>query len=148
DGNAVVTGYSMNLPNGRDYYTAKYAAADGSLLWEQRYDGPVHLNDTATGVGIDGDNNVLVGGYSSNGTNDDFCILKYSGVDGLLLWEGRYNGPENGDGAMLNLRLAVCPNGNVAVTGVSVGSNRADYATVVYRDPSPEITRLQCTNGT
>jgi hypothetical protein len=33
-GNVVVTGLS---------YTAKYAAADGALLWEMRFDGPVEF---------------------------------------------------------------------------------------------------------
>ena len=36
-GNVVVTGTSNY-----DYYTAKYAAADGALLWEMRYNGPAH----------------------------------------------------------------------------------------------------------
>src|SRR5205823_3730100 len=57
-GNVAVTGYSDNStddPNNyqfdylhndatgkADYYTAKYAASDGRLLWEQRYNGPDH----------------------------------------------------------------------------------------------------------
>jgi hypothetical protein len=40
-GNVVVTGNSF-LTDYResDYYTAKYAAADGASLWEKRFSGP------------------------------------------------------------------------------------------------------------
>src|SRR5207249_4089855 len=36
-GNVVVAGYSSGSGDDSDYYTAKYAAADGALLWEKRY---------------------------------------------------------------------------------------------------------------
>ena len=39
NGNVFVTGYSFLNPQYPDYYTAKYAAADGALLWEKRYNG-------------------------------------------------------------------------------------------------------------
>src|SRR5438105_14411791 len=41
-GNAIVTGYSLNANGDADYYTVKYSAANGHLLWEQRYDSPSH----------------------------------------------------------------------------------------------------------
>src|SRR2546430_11716057 len=37
-----------------DYYTAKYAAADGVLLWEKRYNGPANRVDSATAAAVDG----------------------------------------------------------------------------------------------
>jgi len=68
-----VTGYS---PNGStfefgtaDYYTAKYAAADGALLWEQRYNGPANNDDLAQAVAVDAKGNAVVTGYSLNGTD-------------------------------------------------------------------------------
>ncbi len=48
-GDVIVTGSS-----GYHYYTAKYAAADGALLWEKRYNGPGDTEDDATGVAVDG----------------------------------------------------------------------------------------------
>jgi hypothetical protein len=43
NGNVVVTGYSNNgvpqIFNDYDYYTAKYAAAEGALLWEKHSNG-------------------------------------------------------------------------------------------------------------
>ena len=34
-----------------DYYTAKYAAADGALLWEKRYNGPANARCPCGGGG-------------------------------------------------------------------------------------------------
>src|SRR5690349_12026155 len=40
-GNVIVTGFSENRTNSEvEGYTAKYAAADGALLWERRYNSP------------------------------------------------------------------------------------------------------------
>src|SRR4030095_11473307 len=40
-GNVVVTGFSVGgMPLGAGMYTAKYASADGSLMWQQFYRGP------------------------------------------------------------------------------------------------------------
>src|SRR5438034_962365 len=57
-GSVVVTGASWNGTNA-DYYTAKYAAADGALLWEKRYNGPANSGDYARAVAVDGSDNVV-----------------------------------------------------------------------------------------
>jgi hypothetical protein len=127
-GNVVVTGSSCNGSND-DYYTAKYAAANGALLWEKRYNGPGNASDGASAVAVDANGNVVVTGYSSNGTNSDYYTAKYAAADGTLLWEKRYlNGSASG--------LALGPNGMVAVTG----SSSDDYATVVYRENLPPLS--------
>jgi len=80
-GNVVVTGSSNNGTND-DYYTAKYAAADGALLWEKRYNGPVNGTDDAFAIAVDGNGNVVVTGESIGSTNGvnfnwDFYTAKY-----------------------------------------------------------------------
>ncbi|NOS71585.1 MAG: PQQ-binding-like beta-propeller repeat protein [Verrucomicrobia bacterium] len=144
-GNVVVTGFS---PNGSDdsnvCYTAKYAAADGHLLWEKR--SP--LGEPT--VVVDGRGNVVLAGASYNGTNDDYYTAKYSAADGALLWKKSYNGPANGqDRVGLSHPIAIGPNGIIAVTGYSSavsdpliifgGTSAYDFATVVYRETEPPV---------
>ena len=133
-GNVVVTGSSVGSEDGEDYYTAKYAAADGAILWEQRYNGPSSpgkYNDLAQALAVDGSGNVVVTGSSDNGANTDYYTAKYARADGALLWERRYKGPANAsDGASA---VAVDARGNVVVTGSSVGNESgADYYTAKY----------------
>ena len=143
-GNVVVTGSSYNTKYISDYYTAKYAAADGALLWEKRYNGPANNDDRAQAVAVDGSSNVVVTGSSAVGFGSfgnpiyDYYTAKYATADGALLWEKRYNGPANGnDFVNSSHSLALGPNGMVAVTGSSSG----DYAIVVYREtPAQPMT--------
>src|SRR4029434_1907902 len=70
-GNVVVTGQSQSVIDVRgnapyDYYTAKYAAANGELLWEKRYNAAANSADVAAAVAVDGSGNVAVTGYSHN----------------------------------------------------------------------------------
>src|SRR6266571_5018887 len=132
-GNVVVTGYSWNSAayGDADYYTAKYATADGALLWEKRYNGPYNGYDVASAVAVDASGNVVVTGYSHNSYNGlispDYYTAKYAAANGALLWEQRYNGPANQyDEARA---VAVDGSGNVVVTGYSQGDNyTAKYA--------------------
>ena len=131
-GNVVVTGSSWGSFDSfgnphADYYTAKYAAADGALLWEQRYNGPANSDDSAQAVAVDGSGNVVVTGSSGG----DYYTAKYAAADGALLWEKRYNGPANGYDAAH--ALAVDGSGNVVVTGSSYnGSGSDDFYTAKY----------------
>jgi len=65
-GNVVVTGHSWDVGN-YDYLTVKYAAADGALLWEKRYNGPANDYDEARAVAVDGSGNVVVTGRLRDG---------------------------------------------------------------------------------
>jgi hypothetical protein len=75
-GNVVVTGSSNNGGggfDGIDYYTAKYAAADGALLWEKRYNGPANWIDGASSLALGPNGMVAVTGYSSG----DYATVVY-----------------------------------------------------------------------
>jgi hypothetical protein len=85
NGNVVVTGNSQDgldfsfdaFPHRNDFYTAKYAAADGALLWEKRYNGPVNGDDEAQAVTVEAGGNVLVTGYSRGpASHSDFYTVK------------------------------------------------------------------------
>jgi hypothetical protein len=143
-----VTGSSNGGASGADYYTAKYAGADGALLWEKRYNGPSNLDDIARAVQVDGSGNAVVTGSSSTrpspsgGFINDYYTAKYAASDGALLWETRYNGPANGDDYPSSLALG--PSGMVVVTGSSAGKFASivsyDHATVVYLETLPPIS--------
>jgi hypothetical protein len=126
-GNVIVTGSSktgLDYPAEEifyptDYYTAKYAAADGALIWEKRYDGPVNGDDQAQAVAVDGSGNVSVTGFSDGGSSAYDCYTaKYAAFDGALLWEKRYHGPVAA-GRDYGNAVAVDAGGNVVVTGSS-----------------------------
>ena len=151
-GNVAVTGRSASasvtnrgsIHSLHDYYTAKYAATDGTLLWEKRYNGPANSDDQATAMVIDGHGNVVVTGKSAGSaavTNEhgffhvtyDYCTAKYAAEDGALLWEKRYNGPANGDDVVH--AVAADGAGNIVVTGRSVSSsatNAGGFINIVY----------------
>src|SRR5262245_24186487 len=78
-GNVVVTGtywYWDRAPDvNAEYYTAKYAAADGALLWEQRYNGPANGRDEALAMAVDGSGNVVVTGSSFS---TEYYTAKYA----------------------------------------------------------------------
>jgi hypothetical protein len=134
----LVTGFSYNT-NYQSHSTAKYAAKDGSLLWEKPFNG------AALAVAVDGSDNVVVTGSSyDEASGYDYSTVKYAGVDGALLWEKSYNGPANGHDSPGRHSLALGPDGMVVVTGSSDGNfspaTTYDYATVVYREVLPAIS--------
>ena len=132
-GNVIVAGYSDNgITNdveSRVYYTARYAADDGALLWEQRYHSPGHSGE-ARSVAVDAGGNVLVTGISTGTNNWDYCTIKYAAADGALLWERRYDGGTNGHDQPS--AVAVDSSGDVIVTGFSYNGEDDDFYTAKY----------------
>jgi uncharacterized delta-60 repeat protein len=144
--NVVVTGFSNGGGSSYDYATLKYSSA-GVPLWTNRYNGPGNGPDEATAVAVDGSNNVLVTGYSTNSASGyDYATLKYSSA-GVPLWTNRYNGLGNAND--LARAVAVDHGGNVIVAGYSTGSGGDnDFATVKYSAvPAPVLTALQLSAG-
>ena len=91
--NVIVTGtsYHGDYPGNADFYTAKYDALDGHLIWQQRYDGPNILWDEPSGVAVDSAGNVIVTGSSVDYSIPDylsasfFYTAKYAASDGSLI---------------------------------------------------------------
>jgi len=129
-GNAIVTGQSLNASN-YDAYTAKYAASDGHLIWERRYNGTANFNDSAAAVAVDASGNAVITGYTEKASGDsDYYTAKYAATDGHVLWEHTYSGPLYYDSAAA---VRVDASGNVAVTGASDGnSSGANFYTAKY----------------
>ncbi len=142
----LVAGYSYGQGLNVDWATIKYSSA-GLPLWTNRYNGPANDSDYGNALAVDGNNGVIVTGYSSgSGSGKDYATIKYSST-GLPLWTNCYNGSGNGwDQANA---VAVDRAGNVIVAGQSLdGEGNCDFATVKYICvPSPVVTGLQLTNG-
>lgn len=144
-GNVMVTGSANNTSGDSDYYTAKYAAADGTLLWEQRYSGPSNSYDDPWALVVDRNGDVIVAGYSfAQSGGSDYYLAKYASADGTLLWDYRYpNGGAN------SLCLTLDEQGNVICAG-STGTG--DFLTLKIFLARPEIpiyrfTSIIFTNG-
>ncbi len=113
-GRVFVTGTAGNA-----FTTLAYSTA-GDALWTNR------LNGSGMAVAVDQEGNVFVTG--SDGAN--FATIKYSNT-GTPLWTNRYNGPTNATDAAQ--ALAISPNGDVIVTGISPGYGTSDdFATIKY----------------
>ena len=109
---------------------ASQAQLGGVPLWTNRY-GPA----TVSALAVDSSGNVFMTGNSyptlyPTDPGADYLTIKYSGA-GVPLWTNRYNGAGNGDD--LPSCIAVDSNGDVVVTGGSIGTNGlSDYATIKY----------------
>jgi hypothetical protein len=80
-GNVMVTGRS-GFTSDFFFFTAKYAAADGALLWEKR-----STNGVPWAMAVDPAGNVAVAGDKRSAFSTDFFTVKYAATDGALLWE-------------------------------------------------------------
>jgi len=135
NGDVIVTGYATETSSAypfyyTDYATIKYSSA-GVPLWTNRYDGPGSYFDIANAVVVDGSNDVIVTGYSSDsGATQDYATIKYSSA-GVPLWTNLYNGTGNGE--VSATAVAVDSSNNVIVTGYSSDSGAIqDYTTIKY----------------
>ncbi|MBI5772700.1 MAG: SBBP repeat-containing protein [Verrucomicrobia bacterium] len=130
-GNVVVTGYSYGVESGSDYITIKYLSG-GAPIWTNRYSGPSNSTDIARAIAVDSAGNVVVTGYSDDGTSDyDYVTIKYLS-DGTPIWTNRCNGPGNSNHDEAPAILVDSAD-NVFVAGFSPGDlGFDDYSTFKY----------------
>ena len=131
EGNVIVTGYRTNAGGFHDYYTIKYASANGAIVWQRFYEGPNGGLDEAVKVVVDSADNVIVTGISAGaGTGEDIHTLKYRASDGLILNQWRYNSPANRGDRPTD--LAVDGSDNVIVVGEANLGDEAWFYTGRY----------------
>src|SRR5262245_44207260 len=75
------------------------ARAAVSGAWVQRYNNPSDAStDRAFKVVSDAAGDIIVTGTTDDGISGfDMLTIKYSGADGSVLWQNRYNSPANRD---------------------------------------------------
>jgi len=132
-GNVYVAGNSRNSNSNDDYLLIKYNPA-GVQQWQSKYDGGSY--DGLTDLVIDASGNLYLTGNSRNANNNDYATVKYNAA-GEQQWVARYNGNFGTNSDDNATAMAVDAQGNVYVTGQSIGSattnySNYDYATVKY----------------
>jgi uncharacterized delta-60 repeat protein len=144
-GNIYIVGSSIGFENGYDYILIKYNN-NGDSLWTLRFDGEDNKNDQVTTAVIDKNGFIYVSGYTINEeTSYDYLTLKVS-PEGKTIWANKFNG--RGDNNDQATGIAADKDGNVYVTGFSIGNNTAyDFVTIKYR-PNGDSVWVRSYNGT
>lgn len=126
-GNSYVTGTALNGSN-FDIVTVKYDP-DGNEIWTNIYNGPVNGWDDVTGLRLDGNGDVLIGGFHQVGANDyDIMGLKLDGTNGNQMWVYTYNGTANFD---LCNGISIDGNNNLILAGAEeFSATDQDFVTI------------------
>ncbi|MDZ4255531.1 MAG: putative Ig domain-containing protein [Sulfuritalea sp.] len=137
DGKFVVAGRTDSGSN-YDIAVARYNA-DGSLDTSFSGDGRLTTaigagDDSGMGVAIQADGKVVVAGYSYNGSNNDFAVVRYN-VDGSL--DTSFSGDGKltravGSGYDMASRVTILADGKILVAGATQNGSNYDFALVRY----------------
>jgi uncharacterized delta-60 repeat protein len=136
DGKILVAGHSYNGSN-YDFALVRYNS-NGSL--DTTFDGDGRLTtaigastDSGLSVTLQPDGKILVAGYSSNGSNNDFALVRYNG-------DGSLDTAFDGDGKLTTdvseyesgRSIILQPDGKILVAGAIWNGSNDDFALVRY----------------
>ncbi|MCP4127705.1 MAG: hypothetical protein GY753_11655, partial [Gammaproteobacteria bacterium] len=146
DGKIVITGFSDNGSDD-DFAVARYLS-DGTPDTGFGTGGivttPIGSGDDAGGFGaVQSDGKIVVGGYSYNGSDNDFAVVRYNS-DGLLDTSfgtgGKVTTPV-GSSNDSGYATRIQPDGKIVVTGESYNGSDYDIAVIRYNtDGSPDTS--------
>jgi uncharacterized delta-60 repeat protein len=137
DGKIVAVGYSHNGSD-NDFALVRYNS-DGSLDSSFNTSGKVTTSigpasNSAFSVAVLNDGKIVVAGFASNGSNDDFALARYNG-DGLLDasfgTDGKFT-TDFGSGNDVAYSLAVQGDGKLVASGYAYNGINLDFATIKY----------------
>ncbi|HNL13877.1 MAG TPA: DUF4347 domain-containing protein, partial [Accumulibacter sp.] len=106
-----------------------FGLGDGSLTT-----APGSDHDIGRSVTVQSDGKILVAGYSYNGSNNDFALVRYN-TDGSLDTSFSNDGMLTtaiGSGDDIGYSVTVQPNGKILVAGYSHNGSNMDFALVRY----------------
>lgn len=101
-------------------------AGDPVEVWNETYDWGGH--NSGQNVAVDASGNVYVVGLCSNGTDNDYLVVKYN-ADGDTLWSQAY---DRGIGNDNDYGIALDASANIYVTGFSYNGVDNDILTVKF----------------
>ncbi len=134
-GNVFVTGTHYDSLTGNDYHTVRYDT-NGIVQWTANYDGPAHYNDEASAIAVNEYGELYLTGSSNSGQvgkpDYDYATVKYNS-DGIQQWVQRFSRELKYyyvDNRLKSMELD--DDGNVYVTGSSMGSINGDCANIKY----------------
>ncbi len=104
------------------------------------YDGG--SNDCATGVAIDGNNDIIVTGYRDSGANNDYYTIKYNS-NLVVITSAVYDGGNNDQ----PYEVLITENNNIIVGGGSTLTFAEDYFTIKYDNNLSTILASATYNG-
>ncbi|MCX4239579.1 DUF4215 domain-containing protein [Paraliomyxa miuraensis] len=115
-GNVIAVGFQRVANNDVDIFVVALSAG-GATQWSELVPGPKTLDDRATGVAVNGSDEIVVSGYVSNGGfNRDVWLRKYDAGGGeqwTEIWDSANSGDDVGWG------VAIAPDGSIAVAGMT-----------------------------
>ncbi len=89
----VFTGYGLG-ENSWDYFTQKLSSS-GAVKWIRSFNSDENINDYASSLTIDKENNIYVTGGTHNSLSIGYCYtVKYSSV-GEFIWVYKYDAPHS-----------------------------------------------------
>ncbi|WP_099070686.1 DUF4347 domain-containing protein [Nostoc linckia] len=150
DGKILVAGYSNNGSDD-DFAIVRYNS-DGTLDTTFNTTGIVTTdfngtNEAGNSVAIQSDGKILVAGYSNNGTNNDFAIVRYNSdgtLDTTFNTTGKvttdFNGKDEG-----GYSITIQDDGKILVVGVSNNGTDDDFAIARYNSDGSLDTTFNST---
>ncbi len=141
DGKIVVAGYCWNGTK-NDVCLARYLASgalDASFNSTGKLISPIGASDSvATAAALQPDGKIVVAGYCSNGTNNDFCVARYEGGP----FDARNCSMDiDGDNRVLattdmliGARVALGLTGNAVIGGITFASHATRTTWPAIRD--------------
>lgn len=146
DGKIVAGGFSSNGTN-LDFALARYKG-NGSLDTGFGTSGKVRTDilgsdDAANALALQPDGKIVAAGYASNGSNDDFALVRYTTNGSLDTSFGAGGGAITpiGSGDDVATALALQPDGKIVAAGYSFNGGNENFAVVRYNAAgSPDAT--------
>jgi cysteine-rich repeat protein len=118
-GTLYAAGYTSG-PEGQglDAWVARYDGKGGQQ-WAEVFNGPDSMTDVFDTMVVDGDGNLILGGYSQSAASSNDVFLRKVDPDGAVLWSRVFPGPNGGTDLVWD--VDVSPAGHIYAAGYEQG---------------------------